>query len=205
MPAGMTTNLTAAGFKKLILNAGAFITDFDPSSYDTVADMKAALAAAIADSTKNLGMTRGDSSFNVTREMRQTEANGIRYRFVGDTHVDSADAYLSTTLIQVGQPDVLKNAIGTVTITPSGKKTTIKMKTRIEEGDYLNHLCWVGDVADGGFAIIHLLHAFNTADLNMSITDKGEVSLPVEFHAFQGSVEDYDYAPFEIIFLDVTP
>ncbi len=205
MPAGMTTNLTAAGYKKLILNAGAFVAGFDPSTYATVADLKTALATALADNTKNLGMTRGDSSFNVTREMRQVEANGVRYRFVGDTFVDSSDAYLSTTLIQVGEPEVLKNALGTVTVTTSGDKTTLKMKTRIEEGDYLNHLCWVGDVADGGFAIIHLLHAFNTADLNMSITDKGEVSLPVEFHAFQGSVEDYDYAPFEIIFLDVTP
>lgn len=202
MPAGMTTNLTAAGFKKLVLNAGAFVVDFDPSTYTTVSALKTALATALADNTKNLGMTRGGGTFNVTREMRQVEADGIRYRFVGDTFVDSADAYLSTTLLQVGDPAVLENAIGNATVTTSTGKTLMKLKTRIEEADYLDDLCWVGDIADGGMVVIHLLHAFNTADLSITITDKGELTLPVEFHAFQDDVEEYDYAPFEIIFLD---
>lgn len=202
MPAGMTTGLTANGFKKLVLNAGAFVAGFDPSSYATVSALKTALATALADSTKSLGMTRGGGTFTCTREMRQVEADGIRYRFVGDTFVDSADAYLSTTLIQVGDPNVLKNAIGTVTTTATTGKTVLKMKTRLEEGDYLEDLCWVGDIADGGLVVIHLANAFNTADIAITITDKGELTLPVEFHAFQGDVEDYDYAPYEIIFLD---
>lgn len=202
MPAGMTTGLSANGFKKLVLNAGAFVAGFDPSSYTTVAALKTALATALADNTKSLGMTRGGGTFTCTREMRQVEADGIRYRFVGDTFVDSADAYLSTTLIQVGDPAVLKNAIGTVTTTATTGKTVLKMKTRLEEGDYLEDLCWVGDIADGGLVVIHLANAFNTADIAITITDKGELTLPVEFHAFQSDVEDYDYAPFEIIFLD---
>lgn len=202
MPAGMTTNLTAAGFKKLLLNAGAFVAGFDPSSYTSVAALKTALATALADSTKNLGMTRGGGTFTVTREMRQVEADGIRYRFVGDTFVDSADAYLSTTLLCNGDPNVVKNTLGTVTVTnvTGGKK--MQLKTRIEDGDYLEDLCWIGDIADGGLVVIHLANAFNTADFAMTITDKGEVTVPVEFHAFQSDVEDYDYAPFEIIFLD---
>lgn len=202
MPAGMTTNLTAAGFKKLLLNAGAFVAGFDPSSYTSVAALKTALATALADTTKNLGMTRGGGTFTVTREMRQVEADGIRYRFVGDTFVDSADAYLSTTLICNGDPNVVKNTLGTVTVTNVTGGKNMKLKTRIEEGDYLTDLCWIGDIADGGLVVIHLDNAFNTADFAMTITDKGEVTVPVEFHAFQSDVEDYDYAPFEIIFLD---
>lgn len=202
MPAGMTTNLTAAGFKKLLLNAGAFVAGFNPSSYTSVAALKTALATALADNTKNLGMTRGGGTFTVTREMRQVEADGIRYRFVGDTFVDSADAYLSTTLLCNGDPNVVKNTLGTVTVTnvTGGKK--MLLKTRIGDGDYLEDLCWIGDIADGGLVVIHLANAFNTADFAMTITDKGEVTVPVEFHAFQSDVEDYDYAPFEIIFLD---
>lgn len=203
MPAGMTTGLTADGFKKLVLNAGAFVAGFDPSSYTSVVALKTALATALADTTKSLGMTRGGGSFTVTREMRQVEADGIRYRFVGDTFVDSADAYLSTTLIQVGDPDILKNVMGTVTAdTTTTGKTVLQLKTRLEEGDYLEDLCWVGDIADGGLVVIHMLNAVNTADLAITITDKGELTLPVEFHAFQSDVEDYDVAPFEIIFLD---
>lgn len=202
MPAGMTTNLTAAGFKKLLLNAGAFVAGFDPSSYTSVSALKTALATALADTTKNLGMTRGGGTFTVTREMRQVEADGIRYRFVGDTFVDSADAYLSTTLLCNGDPNVVKNTLGTVTVTNVTGGKQMKLKTRIEDGDYLEDLCWIGDIADGGLVVIHLANAFNTADFAMTITDKGEATVPVEFHAFQSDVEDYDYAPFEIIFLD---
>lgn len=205
MPAGIVTPLRGGAFKKLLLDAGAFVYGFDPSEYATAAALKTALAAYLADTTKTLGVTRGGSSFNVTREMRQVEADGLRYRFVGDTRVDSADAYLSTTLLELGDPNVMKAAIGSVSTTgSSGDKTIIKMKTRIEEADYMDDLCWVGDVADGGFCVIHFAHAFNTADLTVTYTDKGEATLPVEFHAYQGSVEDYDYAPYEVYFFAPT-
>lgn len=200
--AGMTTPIRSGTFKKLLLDAGAFVYGFDPSEYATAAALKTALASYMSDTTKTLGVTRGGGSFTCTREMRQVEADGLRYRFVGDTRVDSADAYLSTTLIELGDPNVMKAAIGTVsTDGSSGDKTVIKMKTRIEESDYMDDLCWVGDVADGGYCVIHFAHAFNTSDLTVTYTDKGEATLPVEFHAFQGSVDDYDYAPYEIIYL----
>ena len=201
MPAGMTTPLRANTFKKLILNAGALLYDFDPSTYVTVATLKTALATALADTTKTLGATRGGGTFTIAREMRQVEADGIRYRFVGDTFVDSSDAYLSATLLELGDVNVIKAALGTATATTTSDKTLIKMRTRIADSDYLENVCWVGDIADGGMVVIHLLNAINTTDLTITFNDKGEATLPVEFHAYQSSVEDYDYAPFEIIFL----
>ena len=200
--AGMTTPLTSNTFKKLLLNAGAFIMNFDPSSYTTANALKEAVTTALADPTKRLGATRGGGTFTVTREMRQVEADGIRYRFVGDTFVDSSDAYLSTTLIETGSPNVIKSAINSADIIASGKKSVIKMRTRIIDSDYVQNLCWVGDVADGGFVVIWLKNAFNTSDLTITFTDKGEATLPVEFHAFQGNVDDYDYSPYELIFID---
>lgn len=199
--AGMTTPLRSGTFKKLILNAGALLHNFDPSTYTTVETLKAALATALADPTKNLGATRGGGTFTITREMRQVEADGVRYRFVGDTFVDSSDAYIATTLLELGAPEVMKQALGTATVTNSGAKTLMKMRTRIADSDYLQNLCWVGDIADGGLVVIHLLNAINTTDLTVTYTDKGEATLPVEFHAYQSSVEDYDYAPFELIYI----
>ena len=202
--AGMSTPLRPATFNKLILNAGVMLAGFDPSSYSTAAALKTALATALADDTKRLGATRGGGTFNVAREMRQVEADGVRYRFVGDTFVDSADAYLSTTLIETGEPAILKKAMGNAVLNTSGSKSVIKMRTRIQAADYIENLCWVGDIADGGFVVIRLANAINTTDLTLTFTDKGEATLPVEFHAFQSSVEDYDYAPYEIIFLDAS-
>lgn len=200
--AGMTTPLSSNTFNKLILNAGALLHDFDPSEYATIAALKTALTTALADETKCLGATRGGGSFNVTRDMRQVEADGVRYRFKGDTFVDSADAYISATLLELGEPTVLKRAMGSAEATTTSGKTLLKMRTRIQSADYLSNLCWVGDIADGGFIIIHLANALNTTDLAITFTDKGEATLPVEFHAFQSSVEDYDYAPFEVIYLE---
>lgn len=199
--AGMTTPLRGGTFRKLILNAGAYVMDFDPSEYATAAALKAALAAALADDNKRLGATRGGGTFTISRDMRQVEADGVRYRFVGDTFVDSSDAYLSTTLLETGDPHVMEAAMATADVTTTGEKTVLKMRTRIAEEDYIHNLCWVGDIADGGFVAIKLANAINTTDLTLTYTDKGEATLPVEFHAFQDAVEDYDYAPFEVIYL----
>lgn len=199
--AGMTTPLRKATYKKLILNAGALLSDFDPSSYTTAAELKAALVTALKDTTKVLGATRGGSTFNFTREMRPVEADGVRYRFVGDTNVDRSDAYIGTTLLEIGDPGIVKKAMGTADVTTSGDKTLMKVRTRIQESDYLQNLCYVCDVSDGGYQIVWLKNALNTNDLNITYTDKGEATLPVEFHAYQDDVEDYDYAPFEVIYL----
>lgn len=199
--AGMTTPLRRDTYKKLVLNAGAVLTGFDPSEYSTAAALKTALVAALADTTKVLGATRGGSTFNYTREMRQAEADGARYRFVGDTSVDGGDAFIATTLLELGDAGILKKAFGTADATTTGDKTVMKIRTRIKDTDYLQNVCYVCDIADGGYQIIWLKNAFNTSDLVITYTDKGEATLPIELHAFQDAVEDYDYAPFEVITL----
>lgn len=200
--AGMTTPLRKETYQKLVLNAGALLVNFDPSEYVTAAALRTALAAALKDTDKVMGATRGGSTFNFTREMRQVEADGARYRFVGDTQVDSSDAYIGTTLLEVGNPDILKRALATAESATTGDKTLMKVRTRILEEDYLKNLCYISDVSDGGYQIIWLKNAMNTSDLTITYTDKGEATLPVEFHAFQDDVEDYDYAPYEIIYLN---
>ena len=50
--------------------------------------------------------------------------------------------------------------------------------------------------------LIALKNALNNSGMTMTFSDKGEGTIPFEFHAYQETVEDYDYAPFEVIFLD---
>ena len=197
---GYTTPLRTETFENLQLNAGIFLKDFDYSNITDATDLKTAIASAIS-SDKSLGATRGGGSFVVTREIRSPEVDGKRYGFVGDSFVDSTDARLSTTLIEM-TPQNIVDAFGSATATTSGKKTTIKLGTAIDSDSYLSKLCWIGDLADGRLVLISLDNALNTADFNLTFTDKGEGTLPVEFHAHQSSVEDYDYAPFEIVYFD---
>lgn len=197
---GLTSPIRAEGFNNLQLNAGVFLKNFDYSNIADAAALKTAIAAAVTEGTKLLGFTRGGGSFNVTREMREPEFDGRRYSCVGGRFVDSADPYLSTTLLET-TPENFVTALGSATATTTGKKTVVKMNTAIQDTDY-EDIVWVGDLADGRYVAIKLYNALNTSDFTFTFTDKGEGTYTVEFHAHQSDVQDYDEAPFEIVFFD---
>ena len=202
MPApGSTSPLRNETFDNLQLNAGIFLKDFDYESITDATALKTAIATAITDGSKILGATRGGGTFTVTREMRTPEIDGMRYNFKGGNFVDSVDAYLSTTVVEV-TPTNFATLLGGKATT-SGKKTVIKMETAIEDEDYLTNICWIGDLSDGRLVLICLKNALNTADFSLTFTDKGEGTLAVEFHACQDEVNDYDEAPFEVVFFDL--
>lgn len=198
---GLTSPIRSEAFQNLQLNAGVFLVGFD---YSNVADsnaLKTAISTALATPAKILGVTRGGGSFTVTKEIRTPDVDGMRYPFKGADFVDSVDAYMSGTLLEV-VPNNFKLLLGTGDVATSGKKTTITMHTAIENADYISHLAWVGDIADGRAVLIELDNAFNTADFSLTFTDKGEGTMTFEFHARQASVNDYDNAPFRVIFFD---
>lgn len=202
--AGMVTPCRTETFQNLQLNAGAFLIGFDYSSYTNATDLRTALSTALQDSTKLLGATRGGGTFVVTSEIREPDVDGKRYRFKGGAFVDSVDAQLTGTLVEI-RPEIFAKVLATGESTTSGKVTTIKMHTAIQDTDYIDSLVWVGDMSDGGLVLIALKNALNNNGMTLTFTDKGEGTIPFEFHAYQSAVEDYDYAPFEVKFLDPTP
>ena len=198
---GMTSPIRSAAFQNLQLNAGIFLIGLDYSSVTDSTALKSAIATAIATPSNILGVTRGGGSFTVTKEIRTPDVDGMRYPFKGSDFVDSVDAYLSGTLLEV-VPNNFKLLLATGDTSTSGKKTTVTMHTAIVNADYITKLCWVGDLADGRCVLIELDNAFNTADFSLTFTDKGEGTMTFEFHARQASVTDYDNAPFRVVFFD---
>lgn len=197
---GSLSALREDTFDNLQLNVGLFLKNFKTTA-DTATDaamLLTSILAAISAGTKLLGATRGGGTFTVSREEREPEVDGLRYRWKGGTFVDSADPQLSTTLVET-TPDNFALAMGT-TATTSGKITKVRMPTALTSSSYLDDLCWVGELADGRLVMICLYNALNTADITFTFQDKGEGSLAVEFHACQENFDDYDYAPFEIVF-----
>lgn len=197
---GLTSPIRNDAFQHLQLNAGIFLVNFDYSSYQNADTLRAAIKTALSDETKILGVTRGGGSFTVTRESRTPEVDGMRYAFKGADFVDSADAYLSGTLLEL-TPANMDRLLGTGDVTTSGNKTTVTMHTAITDSDYIDSLIWVGDISDGSLVLIELKNAINTADFSLTFTDKGEGTMTFEFHARQGEVLDYDTAPFNVVFL----
>lgn len=199
--AGYVTPCRTATFQNLQLNAGAFLMGFDYSTYTDATALRTALATALADDTKVLGATRGGGTFVVNSEVREPEVDGKRYRFKGGAFVDSVDAQLTGTLVEI-RPEVFARILATGDVATSGKKTTVTMHTAIADSDYIESLVWIGDMSDGGLVLIALKNALNNSGVTLTFTDKGEGTLPFEFHAYQDTVEDYDNAPFEVIFFD---
>lgn len=199
--AGMVTPTRTETFQHLQLNAGAFLVNFEYSTYATADALKTALATALRDETKILGSTRGGGTFVVTSTIREPEVDGKRYRFKGGAFVDDVDAQMTGTLVEI-IPQRFAQILATGEATTAGQKTTIKMHTAIQDTDYLTNLVWVGDMSDGRLVLIALKNALNNNGMTLTFSDKGEGTIPFEFHAYQDSVEDYDFAPFEVIFLD---
>ena len=182
---GLTSPIRADAFKNLQLNAGIFLTGLDYSDIADADALKTAIAAEVQDGTNILGVTRGGGTFTVTRETRTPEIDGMRYPFKGSDFVDSADAYLSGTLLEVNAKN-FKLLLGTGDVTTSGDKTTVTMRTAIDPAtDYIDKLCWVGDISGGQMVLIELDNAFNTSDFSLTFTDKGEGTMTFEFHARQ--------------------
>lgn len=199
---GLTSPIRPEAFKELQLNAGIFLVDFDHSTIATADALKTAIASAVTAGTNILGVTRGGGTFTVTKEVRTPEVDGVRYAFKGQDFIDSADAYLSGTLLEVNATN-FKRLLSTGESVTDGKKTTVTMHTAVDpETDYIPSLVWVGDIADGRLIMVVLDNAFNTADFSLTFTDKGEGTMPFEFHARQENVNDYDKAPFKVIFFD---
>ena len=199
---GLTSPIRSEAFDNLQLNAGIFLADFDISGITDATALKTALATAITAGTTLLGVTRGGGSFTVTKEVRTPEVDGVRYAFKGQDFIDSCDAYLSGTLLEVN-PVNFKRLLGTGDVATSGKKTTVTMHTAVNpDTDYIDSLIWIGDIADGRLVAIELDNAFNTQDFSLTFTDKGEGTMTFEFHARQDDVLDYDNAPFRVIFFE---
>ena len=197
---GSLSALRPDAFDNLQLNVGIFLKNFKTTGLaatDATA-LLTAIVAAISNGSKLLGATRGGGTFTVSREMRDPDIDGLRYRYKGGSFVDSADPQLSTTLVET-TPENFATALGG-TVSVSGKKTTVRMPTALSSSSYLEDLCWVGDLNDGRLVMICLYNALNTADFTFTFQDKSEGATSVEFHACQANVSDYDYAPFEVVF-----
>ena len=199
---GLTSPIRAEAFENLQLNAGILIANFDHSEITSATTMTAEIKALVAaNSDQLLGCTNGGGRFTVTPERRTPEIDGIRYPFKGGQFIDSMDARLSATTVEVN-PLGWKRFFGSADLdTTTATKVKLTVRTAIDpETDYLDSVCWIGDLSDGRLVLIELYNALNTADFDFTFKDKGEGQLPYEFHAHQSDVLDYDEAPFAVYF-----
>ena len=134
--------------------------------------------------------------------MRQIEADGKRYEFVGSEVIDKWYVKLTGTLIEIVPGNITRVlATGEATDNEGKTVTTVKTRTALKDTDYINSVTWVGDTSQGAM-MITLHNALNVSGATLTINEKGEGTLPFEFTAHQSDVEQTEYAPYEIVYLN---
>lgn len=196
----LITGLTAKTFKNLQLNEGAFLFDFDLTTYTDATAVATAVAAALKAGTKVLGATVGGGSFSAEPSIREIEVDGLRYPFVGSTVNDMWTIKLSGTAKEVNAENFARFLATCDKDTSKANVTKLTVRTEIKASDYIPKLCWVGSTSEEGVCVIELENVLNTSGVTLTFQDKGEGSIPFEFQAHCADIESQDKAPFAIYF-----
>lgn len=190
--------LSEKTYNNLQLNSGAFFENL--GAFKNATELKTAIKTAMADG-RCLGATSGGGSFQATPTFRNIQMDGARAPFKGSAVIDAWEVKLTTNLKEI-TADNLGLTLTTSELEADGALSILKMRTNIEESDYIDSLCWVGNKMDGGLMVIKLDNVLNINGANFTFTDKGEGTLPVDFRAYVSGFSDEDYAPFQVIFVD---
>ena len=199
--------LTPDSFKNMQLNAGAFFVDLDIDSVtiDTTAQEFSIILSDALVAGQCLGATSGGGSFVATPEVRQIEADGMRYPVIGSTVFDSWDVMLTTTLKEITKGNLAKALATSITDPVTG---AIEICSDLMPDNYIPTLGWAGDMIDGRLMYIELKNVLNTAGVTLTFVDKGEGSIAVEYKAHQSDLLSMQKAPCRIFLFDcevVTP
>lgn len=196
----MITALRPESFKRLQLDAGAFLPNLDYASATDAKSLRSLITAAIkAGTTKTLGATRGGGTFSLTPSTRNIEADGKRGEFVGSTINDGYTTTMTGTLLEFDENTFV--ALGGEIATEGAKANVkrLRFKVAFDDGKYIKSLVWVSEMSDGSVLMIDMKNALNTAGVTFTFTDKGEGTLPFTFTAHGDGVEDVEYAPVEVL------
>lgn len=180
------TQVAADAFKKLQLNAGMLLTDFDPSDGTLdLNDVFAATGGGVSFEATPTFIDFGEDIDNVpnnTKELKQLDYYSARMSGTAKT-VDTKFAKAV-----VAAADVSGNAV--------------IPRSTLSQDDF-DDIWWVGDYSDvttgddAGFMAVHMINALSTGGFKIQSNDKGKGDFAFEFTAHY-SLKDIDKVPFEI-------
>lgn len=181
------TTIAADAFKKLQLNAGVLLTEFDPSN--PAIDRSKILLATSGGNTFTAAPTFVDFGEDIDNVPANTKELKV---------LDSVEATMSGTGKTV-DTDVAKRLIGAADVDENGKITP---RADLLQEDF-DDLWWVGDYSDvntgdeAGFIAIRLINALSTGGFSLSPNDKGKGDFAYTFTGHY-SIDDISILPYEI-------
>lgn len=190
------TGFNANTAKKLLLDAGAFVKDFDPDTdtWDTIKD------------TKVIGATQGGGSFSAVPTLRRIEIDGVKGAAKG---LEALDEWVVTITANVKEvsADTLALALASSKNTPTVDApegyNKITANNEIALTDYLTNIAWIGKLSGSDKPVIIVVkNALCTNGLSLTMADKAEGVIALTFTGHYDPAE-LDSPPFEIYYPEV--
>lgn len=189
------TGFTQDTAKRLLLDAGAFVKDFEPATdtWDTVK------------TTKIIGATQGGGSFSAVPTIRRIEIDGVKGAAKG---LEALDEWVVTITANVKEvsAEALALALASSTNAPAGTPegyNKIAANNSIELTDYLENITWIGKLSGSDQPVIILVkNALCTNGLSLTMADKAEGVIALTFTGHYDPSE-LDSPPFEIYYPEV--
>lgn len=182
------TQVAPDTFKKLQLNAGVLLSDFDPST-------------GVIDREKIIAATGGGVAFNAAPEFIDfgDDIDNIPANTMELKRIDTITVTMSGTAKTIDTA-VAKRFMGAADYDQSAGKLTPRSDLRTSDFD---DIWWVGDYSDvntgssAGFIAIQLLNALNTGGFQIQSNDNGKGDFSFEFTGHY-SLEDITVVPYNL-------
>ena len=190
------TGFNANTAKKLLLDAGAFVKDFEPETdtWDTIKD------------TKVIGATQGGGSFSAVPTVRRVEIDGVKGAAKG---LEALDEWVVTITANVKEisAEAIALALASANSAPTEAApegyTKITANNEIKLTDYLENITWIGKLSGSDKPVIIVVkNALCTNGLSLTMADKAEGVLALTFTGHYDT-ENLDSPPFEIYYPEV--
>lgn len=148
-----------------------------------------------------VGATSGGTKVSIKPEFMDVEVDGALVKVKGLAQKVGETATMETNIVEV-KPEVLQmTLVGNVA--ESADKTgysEITSKPRIEEGDYLKNLAYVGKTLEGKPIIIIFENALCTSGFEIEGKNKENVVLKATFECYANLTTSCDTLPYHIYY-----
>lgn len=187
------TQIPMDTFKKLQLNAGILVTEFDPATGKLTA-------------SNIVGATSGGVSFEATPSFSDfgEDIDNCPKNTKELKKLDSWEAKMSGSFVTMDTKAAV-SVIGTAAVA-SGDQTKVVPRNSVDAKDFKD-IWWVGDYSDvnddgssagkAGFIAVKLINALSTGGFKIQSGDKAKGTFEFEYTGHY-SIENTDIVPFEL-------
>lgn len=148
-----------------------------------------------------VGATSGGTKITIKPEFKDIEVDGALVKVKGLTQKVGETASMETNIVEV-TPEIMKMTMVGQSKTASDKTgyDEITSKNKIEEGDYIENLGYVGKTLDGKPIIIIFDNALCTSGFEIEGKNKENAVLKATFECYADLTSACDVLPYHIYY-----